>query len=202
MRYRWLVFALIVGALAFVAAGCGGGDDDGGTAEGSEDVTGDISVMAIVGRRRAGVAPGRDRRLQRALPERQRQVHVGRRQPRAVALDRGRGRQPARHRGRRPARADAGLRRAGRAPVDRRPPRDDRGQLRRIRRGRRRGRRDAVRDHVQGGEQVDHLVQRRVLRGGGRGRSRDLGGAERSSRHACRPQGSPRTRSASTSAGR
>ena len=34
--------------LAFVAAGCGGGDDGGG-AEGSEDVTGDISVMAIWG---------------------------------------------------------------------------------------------------------------------------------------------------------
>ena len=30
MRYRWIVFALIVGALAVVAAGCGGGDDDGG----------------------------------------------------------------------------------------------------------------------------------------------------------------------------
>ena len=28
MRQRWLVFALIVGVLAFVAAGCGGGDDD------------------------------------------------------------------------------------------------------------------------------------------------------------------------------
>ncbi len=48
MRYRWLVFALIVGVLAFVAAGCGGGDDEGG-AEGSEDVTGDISAMAIWG---------------------------------------------------------------------------------------------------------------------------------------------------------
>ena len=48
MKYRWLVFALIVGALAFVAAGCGG-DDNGGSAEGSEDVTGDISVMAIWG---------------------------------------------------------------------------------------------------------------------------------------------------------
>ena len=48
MRYRWLVFALIVGALAFVAAGCGG-DDDGGSAAGSEDVTGDISIMAIWG---------------------------------------------------------------------------------------------------------------------------------------------------------
>ena len=46
MRQRWLVFALIVGVLAFVAAGCGGSDDDSG-AEGSEDVTGEISTMAI-----------------------------------------------------------------------------------------------------------------------------------------------------------
>ncbi len=46
MRQRWLVFALIVGVLAFVAAGCGGGDDDSG-AEGSEDITGEISTMAI-----------------------------------------------------------------------------------------------------------------------------------------------------------
>jgi alpha-glucoside transport system substrate-binding protein len=48
MRYRWLVFALIVGAFALVTAGCGG-DDNGGGAEGSEDVTGDISIMAIWG---------------------------------------------------------------------------------------------------------------------------------------------------------
>jgi alpha-glucoside transport system substrate-binding protein len=47
MRYRWLVFALLVGALAFTAAGCGGDDDGGGGAEGSEDVTGEISTMAI-----------------------------------------------------------------------------------------------------------------------------------------------------------
>jgi alpha-glucoside transport system substrate-binding protein len=46
MRYRWVVAALLVTALAFVAAGCGG-DDDGGSAEGSEDVTGSISTMAI-----------------------------------------------------------------------------------------------------------------------------------------------------------
>ncbi len=46
MRHRWLAFALLVGALAFVAAGCGGGDDDGG-AEGSEDVSGEISLMGI-----------------------------------------------------------------------------------------------------------------------------------------------------------
>ncbi len=49
MKYRWVVLTLLVGALAFVAAGCGGGDDGGGGAEGSEDVTGDISVMAIWG---------------------------------------------------------------------------------------------------------------------------------------------------------
>ncbi len=48
MRYGWVVAALLVAALAFVAAGCGGGDD-GGTAEGSEDVTGSISTMATWG---------------------------------------------------------------------------------------------------------------------------------------------------------
>ena len=46
MRYGWVV-ALLVGALAFVAAGCGGGDDGGGSAEGSEDVTGNVSMMAV-----------------------------------------------------------------------------------------------------------------------------------------------------------
>jgi alpha-glucoside transport system substrate-binding protein len=49
MRYRWLVFALVVGALAFVAAGCGGDDDGDGGATGSEDVSGSISIMAIWG---------------------------------------------------------------------------------------------------------------------------------------------------------
>lgn len=47
MRKRWLVFALVVGVLAFVAAGCGGGDDGGSGAEGSEDVSGSIAIMAI-----------------------------------------------------------------------------------------------------------------------------------------------------------
>jgi alpha-glucoside transport system substrate-binding protein len=46
MRYRWLAFALFVGVLAFAAAGCGG-DDDGGAPEGSEDVSGSISLMGI-----------------------------------------------------------------------------------------------------------------------------------------------------------
>jgi alpha-glucoside transport system substrate-binding protein len=49
MRHRWLAFGLIFAVLAVVAAGCGGGDDNGGSAQGSEDVTGDISAMAIWG---------------------------------------------------------------------------------------------------------------------------------------------------------
>ena len=47
MRKRWLAVATLVGALALAAAGCGGDDDGGGGVEGSEDVTGNISVMAI-----------------------------------------------------------------------------------------------------------------------------------------------------------
>lgn len=45
MRSRWVVLAFLVGGLALVAAGCGGGDNGGAT--GSEDVTGNISVMAV-----------------------------------------------------------------------------------------------------------------------------------------------------------
>jgi alpha-glucoside transport system substrate-binding protein len=47
MKKGWVVLALLVGVLAFVAAGCGGDDDGGGGAEGSEDVTGDISFQAV-----------------------------------------------------------------------------------------------------------------------------------------------------------
>jgi alpha-glucoside transport system substrate-binding protein len=46
---RRALFALLVGlvfALAVVAAGCGGGDDNGG-AEGSEEVSGSVSLMGI-----------------------------------------------------------------------------------------------------------------------------------------------------------
>ena len=49
MRRRWLVSALMVGALSIVAAGCGGDDNSGGGSEGSSDVTGSISTMAIWG---------------------------------------------------------------------------------------------------------------------------------------------------------
>ena len=137
MRYRWLVVARSSASLAFAAAGCGGSDDGGGGAEGSEDVTRIDLDHGDLGRRGAEVVPGRDRRLQRAVPERHGQVHVRRRQPRAAALDRDRRRQPARHRRDRPAGPDGGLRGAGRDQVDRRPARQDRRQLRRGRRGRR-----------------------------------------------------------------
>jgi alpha-glucoside transport system substrate-binding protein len=46
MRYGSVLAALFA-ALAFAAAGCGGDDNGGGGAEGSEDVSGTISTMAI-----------------------------------------------------------------------------------------------------------------------------------------------------------
>ncbi len=48
-KRRRLLITLLAGlalALAVVAAGCGG-DDEGGGAEGSEDVSGSISLMGI-----------------------------------------------------------------------------------------------------------------------------------------------------------
>jgi alpha-glucoside transport system substrate-binding protein len=48
MKKKWAVLGLVVGALAFAAAGCGG-DDGGGGAEGSEDVSGSLAIMAIWG---------------------------------------------------------------------------------------------------------------------------------------------------------
>lgn len=49
MRSRWFVLAALVALLAFTAAACGGDDGGGNGAEGSEDVTGELSVMAIWG---------------------------------------------------------------------------------------------------------------------------------------------------------
>jgi alpha-glucoside transport system substrate-binding protein len=46
MRYRSVLAALAVG-IAFAVAGCGGDDGGNGGAEGSEDVSGSISTMAI-----------------------------------------------------------------------------------------------------------------------------------------------------------
>jgi alpha-glucoside transport system substrate-binding protein len=48
MRYG-SVLAALAAALAFAAAGCGGDDGGGGGVEGSEDVSGSISMMAIWG---------------------------------------------------------------------------------------------------------------------------------------------------------
>ena len=46
MRYR-LGLGALISVLALAAAGCGGSDDDGGSAKGNTDVSGSISVMAI-----------------------------------------------------------------------------------------------------------------------------------------------------------
>ncbi len=47
MRYG-SALATLAAVLAFAAAGCGGGDDNGGEgAKGNEDVSGSISTMAI-----------------------------------------------------------------------------------------------------------------------------------------------------------
>jgi alpha-glucoside transport system substrate-binding protein len=46
MRYR-LGLGALVGVLAFSAAGCGGGSDNGGSAKGNKDVSGSISTMGI-----------------------------------------------------------------------------------------------------------------------------------------------------------
>ena len=81
MRKRWLVFALLVGALAFVAAGCGGGRRRG-QRRGQRGRHRRHLDHGDLGRRGAGVVPGRDRRLQRAVSEREREVHLRRRQPR------------------------------------------------------------------------------------------------------------------------
>ena len=64
-------------------------------------------------RPRAEAVPGRPRRIREALPERQRQVHVGRRQHADDPLDRDPGRQPARSRVDRSAGPAPGLRQPG-----------------------------------------------------------------------------------------
>ena len=98
--------------------------------------------------------------VQQAVPERQGQLHAGGRRPPDGALDRGRGRQPARHGRHRPAGPREAVRAAGRAEAD---------QLRAERRSRqlraglgrpRHVQRQALRARLQGGQQVDRLVQR------------------------------------------
>ena len=203
MRYRWIVFALIVGALAFVAAGCGGGDDDGGAAEGSEDVTGDISIMAIWG----GEEQASFQAVIDGFNELYPNVNVkytsggdnlapllstaveGGNPPDIAAVG-----QPG---------LMAGLRGAGRDPADRRPPRHDRRELRRVRGGRRlrsTGRSTGSCSRASNKSTIWYNVA--AFEEAGVERSRDLGRAQRGGATRSRPQGSRRTRSASTSAGR
>ena len=131
-----------------------------------DDVSGTIAVHGHLDRRRAEGLPGGDRRFRREYPDVDGQVHRRRRQhrrpcsrPRSRAATRPTG-------GRRPAGPRGGLRRQGRAEADR---------LRQGRRSRenfgqsivdaRHGRRQALRLPLQGGQQVDRLVQRPGLRG-------------------------------------
>ena len=114
MRYRWLVFALLVGALAFVAAGCGG-ETTTGEPKGSEDVSGEISIMATWG--------GAEQEAFEAVIDGFNELYpnvtvnytsAGNNLVYAALHGRGRWK-PAGSRGRRPARPDGGLRRVGRA---------------------------------------------------------------------------------------
>ena len=100
--------------------------------------------------------------------------NAGRRPDPDRALDGGPGRQPARPRGGRAAGARARLRRAGRAEAARLRGEHDQRQLLRGRSSSRHRRRQALRAALQGGQQVDRLVQRPALRGGGRRAARGL----------------------------
>ena len=146
-------------------------------AEGSEDVSGEISIMAIWAGEEQESFEAVIAGFKELYPNVDVKYTSGGDNLGAAALDRGRGRQSARHRRDRPARPDGGLCRAGRLQ-----PLDDL--------------RDAIVEnfgesvadvgavdgtqyglHVQGRQQVDHLVQRRGLRGGRCRASRGLGKA-------------------------
>ena len=194
------VLAVIVAVFSLAIAGCG--DDDGGGGGGGADVSGNLSI--------SGVWTGQEARSFRAVldgfttgePERDRQVQPGRRSDPDRAVDGGPGRQPARPRGGRAAGPRARLRRAERAEADRLRREHDQRQLLRGRGRSRHRRRQALRAAVQGGQQVDRLVQRPALRAGGR---RAAGGLRRLPRGGQDAEGirhEAPTRSARRTAGR
>ena len=179
MRYRSVVLALAVGALALVAAGCGGDDGRWRRRRGQRgrhrldlrdgDLGGEEqeSFQAVIDGFEAKL-PERDVKYtsggDNLAPLLSTAVEGGN-PPDIAAIG-----QPG---------LMADFAEQGRDQADRRPSRHDRGRVRRVGGRRRRGRRHAVRRHVQGRQQVDHLVQRRGLRGG-RGRAaRDVGRAQR-----------------------
>ena len=163
-KRRFILLALLIGVLAFLAAGCGG-DDNEASGAGARPGERPATSPATSASWRSGPAP-RAEAFQAVLdgftaenPD----VKVAYKSASGAgdrALDRGRGRQPARHR--RPAAAGLHdrLRAARRAEADRlRGGRDQGGFLAVVARPRH-GRRQALRPLLQGRQQVDHLVQR------------------------------------------
>ncbi len=185
-KRRFILLALLIGVFAFLAAGCGGDDNEAG---GSRHDRGrgqqrlrQHQRPGGVDRRRGRGLPGRPRRLHRGEPGRQGRLQVGSGAG-DRALDVGRGRQPARHR--RPAAAGLhdGLRPARRAEADRlRGGRDQGGFLAVVARPRH-GRREALRPLFQGRQQVDHLVQRPRFQGRRRRARGELGRLPQGRRH-------------------
>ena len=98
--------------------------------------------------------------------------------------------------------SDGRLRRRGRAQAARLRAGRGHRELRRVDRRRRQRRRHALRPALQGGQQVDHLVQRPVVRGRRRRAAGDLGRPARRRRRRSRRPACPRTRSAARTAGR
>ena len=121
-RHHWQLLALLLTlVLAVFAAGCGGDDEEtrgsGNDGRGGDDGRERVRHRLRDGRLdrpRAGIVPGCPGRVRGGEPRRDGQLHVGRRPAADAALDRGRGRQPARRRGAAAAGPDARLRREGR----------------------------------------------------------------------------------------
>ena len=157
------------------------------------DVSGNVSIVGDLDRRRAEVLPGRHRRVQRAVSEREVKYNSGRRQPADRLVDRGRGRQPARHRDDRPARPHhaTSQKQGALKPIDF-AKRDDRGRTSAPSwLEARHGRRQALQLRLQGRQQVDRLVQRRRVQGRRRRAAEDVGRPPRRPQTRCKASGVP-----------
>ena len=186
-KRRFILLALLIGVFAFLAAGCGGDDNEasGGatTGEGGGNVSGNISVLAVW----TGAEGENFQAVLDGFTAENPDVTVSyksAKEPATVLSTVGRGRQPARHR--RPAAAGLhdGLRPARRAEADRLRGGRDQGRLFAVLARSRHRRREALRPLFQGRQQVDHLVQRARFHGRRRRAGRELGRLPGGRRHA------------------